>query len=319
MTRTDIHRKAEFVGTDYTFVGCYDTDPARDGFPNPFEVQERIRLNNLIASNPARNTGVGGVCLVCGQSNIRWVVVAQHIPTGSYLRMGQDCARDIGLDVDEMQIERMMRAREAGRSAKVVAEARERFEQDAANRNAAQFLEELRAFDHSENAQDARSYRETYPACLGETGSFLDDLTDKLRRYGYLTEKQVAAVLKIKARNAEWIARRAEEAANEIEAPEGRIQVTGKILSTRVREGFYGDEYKMLVRDDRGFKVWTTIPSALFDQIDAAWRESNHESYLDFLKGQRVSFTATLQRSDDDEAFAFGKRPTKAQWIEEGA
>ena len=81
--------------------------------------------------------------------------------------------------------------------------------------------------------------------------------------------------------------------------PEGRVTVTGEVVGLAVRESAYGVTLKMTVRDDRGFKVWVTVPSA-----------------IDPERGDRVSFVATLTASDDDKFFGFGKRPAKAEVLE---
>ena len=59
-------------------------------------------------------------------------------------------------------------------------------------------------------------------------------------------------------------------------------------------------EINGIVQDDRGFKVWGSVPSK-----------------LENVKGRSVSFSATVQPSEDDEKFGFFKRPTKATFNEE--
>jgi hypothetical protein len=87
------------------------------------------------------------------------------------------------------------------------------------------------------------------------------------------------------------------------DAPEGRVEITGTVLSFKWQSSDYGDVLKMLVQDDRGFRVWGSVPKSL----DDAERES------------RISFTATLAQSDKDSKFGFFKRPTKAAVLEEVA
>lgn len=101
-------------------------------------------------------------------------------------------------------------------------------------------------------------------------------------------------------RDAERAERDAAHQAGE-NAPEGRIVVTGTVLAFKVQESIYGDVLKMLVQDDRGFRVWGSVPASL----DDAERES------------RVTFTATVTASDKDTKFGFFKRPTKAAIITE--
>lgn len=101
-------------------------------------------------------------------------------------------------------------------------------------------------------------------------------------------------------REAERAKRDAVHQAGE-DAPEGRVVITGTVLAFKWQESLYGDTLKMLVQDDRGFRVWGSVPSSL----DDAERES------------RVTFTATVTASDKDAKFGFFKRPTKAAVIDE--
>lgn len=99
-------------------------------------------------------------------------------------------------------------------------------------------------------------------------------------------------------------AERAVEAAAPVApAPEGRVVVTGTVVGLKWVDSQYGSTLKWTVRDDRGFKVWATVPAGIFGAE----------------RGDRVTFTVTLERSRDDETFAFGKRPTKASFLEEVA
>jgi hypothetical protein len=75
-------------------------------------------------------------------------------------------------------------------------------------------------------------------------------------------------------------------------APEGRVTVEGEIITIREQSGEYGTVWKMLVRLGSGAKVWCSIPA-----------EANA------VLGQTIKFTATFQRSDKDQFFAFGKIP----------
>lgn len=89
------------------------------------------------------------------------------------------------------------------------------------------------------------------------------------------------------------------------DSPEGRVEITGSILCFKWQSSDYGDVLKMLVQDDRGFRVWGTVPKSLDDAE----------------RGSRVTFTATLTQSSRDAKFGFFKRPTKAaiQLTEEAA
>ena len=82
--------------------------------------------------------------------------------------------------------------------------------------------------------------------------------------------------------------------------PTGRVEVTGTIIATRTEYGAYGSQFKALIEDDRGFRLWGNLPSAIWDA----------------QKGERVTFIAALSVSPDDEFFGFWKRPTKAEFID---
>ena len=128
-------------------------------------------------------------------------------------------------------------------------------------------------------------------AALPTLGTFGESLEQSVRHFGKLTEKQIAAVQKIMKDRA--------EAPEAQPVPEGRNVVTGKIISTRFADNDFGGAWKMTVADDRGFKIWGSIPAAL-DEAE---------------RGDRVTFTATLERSERDDTFGFFKRPAKAEIV----
>jgi len=84
------------------------------------------------------------------------------------------------------------------------------------------------------------------------------------------------------------------------DCPEGKIQITGTIISIKEKVNDYGARYVMTVKDDRGFLVWGTHPAAL----------------INTNVGDRIRFNASVAPSDRDSKFGFFKRPTKAEVIE---
>lgn len=91
------------------------------------------------------------------------------------------------------------------------------------------------------------------------------------------------------------------EAENSAPVPEDRIQVTGKVVKTDWKDGYQGNSrHVMIVLDDRGFRVWGTVPRVLSSTVEA---------------GVRVTFLARLERSDRDETFGFFSRPSKAALV----
>lgn len=81
---------------------------------------------------------------------------------------------------------------------------------------------------------------------------------------------------------------------------EGKIEITGTVIKDDMK--YYDDNARhvMTVVDDRGFKVWGTVPRSIDTEVE---------------RGTRVTFTATVSKSDRDETFGFYKRPSKAQVI----
>lgn len=95
--------------------------------------------------------------------------------------------------------------------------------------------------------------------------------------------------------------REAQAAAQTEPCPEGKTTITGVVVGTKWAEGYMGDSVlKMTVVDDRGFRVWGTVPSSILADIDT---------------GTRVQFNCTVQPKDD--TFGFFKRPTRATVITE--
>lgn len=178
---------------------------------------------------------------------------------------------------------------------------------------------------HQERVANARRRWDAVPGNtelaeqLHTLGEFGESLAEALATWGCLTDRQAEA-----ARTA--LARRAEEAAAPTApVPTGRTEVQGTVVSVKDKVTQYGVSVKMVVRDDRGFKVWGTVPAALADAACQRWEDSlpegtwmgqyGGEAWFDTLQGATVRFTAQLQASDTDEAFGFFKRPTKAQLI----
>lgn len=86
--------------------------------------------------------------------------------------------------------------------------------------------------------------------------------------------------------------------------PTGRGEVSGLIVSIKNEENPYYRKWdslskqyiaKVLVQDDRGFKIYGTLPAAAKDA----------------QKGDRISFTADLEPSQKDPEFGIFSRPLK--------
>ena len=272
-TRNSIHQPRNFDPTEYDFVTAFDNgcDQNLRAMPNPEQLRLKMEAMALLARSTTSAFRSRGACDHCGAA-IRYVAVCIHIPTGDHIAVGSTC-------IDS----RMGCADQA--------DFRFRFIRDAAAvTRAADALADKKAAFLAANPELA--------TLVDYSGSndFMLSLAEQFNRKGELSERQVAAAVKSLARDALFAARRVAEAETATEAPEGKVTVTGEIIGLKVQEGFYGTTLKMTVRDDRGFKVWISVPAAI----------TNPE------KGLRVTFTATLEQSDRDETFAFGKRPTRA-------
>lgn len=156
---------------------------------------------------------------------------------------------------------------------------------------------------------ESRIELHAFVSCGGDGSDFSIAMRDALDEWGTLTEGQEAAMRKVMARAEKREAERTAEWEAAADCPQGRVQVTGTIISTDLRETSFGNVWKMLVRDDSGFKVWGSIPSKLHEpeEEDGQWITGKE------MKGMRVSFTAAVEPSEDDQKFGFFKRPTKAK------
>jgi len=158
---------------------------------------------------------------------------------------------------------------------------------------------------------------------FNEWNEFLADMNRALFDKGVMSERQISAaenaIDRLFTRYAITQKREADKAAlvkSGVQAPEGKVTVTGEIVSIKDQPDNYnyygGVIWKMVVKTVDGWAVWVTIPSTLIDSVSAYNLSGN---WQDRLLHKTVTFTATLTRSDKDPLFAFGKRPTKAQLV----
>ena len=103
----------------------------------------------------------------------------------------------------------------------------------------------------------------------------------------------------------------ADRRANAQPVPTGKHTVEGVVISTRIQENHFsrngGITLKMVVLDNRGFKIWSTLPATI-----------TPAGAVEDLVGSRVRYTATLKPSPDDNTFGSAKRPTKATVLDDG-
>lgn len=312
-TRTDVHSPKNLVTEDYTYVGAFDAsagDPgARGGTLTEFTVHgvtveafspvgaEKSALITLLALSEGKRPHGGSwfQCDHCG-AHLRYVAVVYHEATDTHLAIGETCL-DNRFARATVDFQRIRKAAELDRKAQRIIAA------------AAEFVAGLPEGEVADLLGDKHAPLDEAPWNLsGYALSTITDIRRKLYTYGDLSERQVAFVgkLLVEAREkAAEAAKRAEARANEVRipAPEGRVEVIGTVVHRRSVWSDYaglggGYVWKIIVKDDRGFAVWLSEPSSIETNL-----------------GDRVKVRATLTRSDRDESFAFGKRPSNAEII----
>jgi len=297
MTRTDIHAPTNLITEDYEFVGCgnYATGGI-DAYTEP-----TIRLAIEDGWHFGENHSAGD-CYHCG-ARLTYYAVLRHLPTHTLVRVGETCLGN-RFELATAEFHRLRKRAQLDRQAQRVKS------------------ERLRWFAVNPDREDAFTFASEQVAA-GHFGSdgFYHGFVSKVNRYGSTTDKYVQAIMRAMAREERirWereMARAMEPAPTAV--VEGRIEITGKVLAAKLHENDFGSRFVMTVLDDRGFKVWGTIPASLtndligFDYYDANGMYQRHEPRRD----ARVRFTAMVERSERDETFGFFKRPSKAEILD---
>jgi len=302
--RNDIHAPSAIIVEDYHFVALEHVkiESMHDVY---IVMENRRRLDAHKLAHPGARFSRhehGGVCHICGNGNCIYTAVFYHPKTNEYIRTGLDCAEKLDM-ADERAFKafrdgiddarRLQKGKNKAKAVLADAGLTRAWEIYTLDTDGLRALGAVRTITSDGQSHDVRTEE------LGK----LADIVDRLVKWGSLSEKQLNFVgLLVKridnkvAYEAEQAARKAAEQANAADCPKGKVKISGEILSTKVVDGYYGLQTKMLVREDLGFKVWGSLPAA----IGSA------------KKGDRVTFTATVKPSDDDSKFGFFSRPTKA-------
>lgn len=317
-TRTDVHRPVALVTEDYTYVGTFDNHPPEpplggslDGY---IEAMAWWREHSLPMMKLAESGSLGAErgssqCHHCGAA-IRYGATLRHV-SGDHIAVGETCL-DNRFERATADFQAARKAAELDREKQRIRKAVAAFAEanpDLAFMTLHPTIAQLR-----NTANDGRHF-EVYNAGAGTSidNCFVADVARKLVNYGDLSQRQIDAVRRSIARDAEKAAKAKTDPEPSCPVVEGRIVVEGTVLTLKWQDGDFGSTLKMLVRDDRGFKVWGTVPTSLTEGSD--WDETA-AGYIDRRaadRGDRVRFTATVERSRDDEAFGFFKRPVKAE------
>ena len=215
-------------------------------------------------------------CIHCGNGRVRWITVCNHIPTGEHVVFGADCTERLEfVNKHAFKLALLQKKAEGIKGRLKIWNARTAYLE--AHPEIARAIEQVKDAAHDKNF-------------------FVKDVLAKLDKYGSLSDKQAAAVVTSLARDLEFAARRAAQNAEvKGDAPSGRVEVTGTVLSVQERASDFhagGYVYKMLVKLGNNSKVWVTVPSG-----------------SDIRRNSVVTFKATFEVSKDDTSFAFGSRP----------
>ena len=300
--RTDIHKPSVINPDDYQYV-CSMTRPVEIGDAIYLEQERRyLELHMGRTGGSWSNHEHGGNCHVCGAHFVDYAVF-WHQPTNVYIKTGLECADKLGGGNREafQKVKTERQAMERAKMGKLKAAAilKERGIFDQISKWSAAPGEIGGAFDphsaHFDGLDDRLALK-----LVGWLES-MHSLVVNLIRSGELSESQWDYLdrLVALAENVRKLqAKIDEERKSAPPVPEGRQEVTGIILGLKWEEGRFQNTLKMLLQDDRGFKVWTTVPKVIMDKAE---------------KGTRLSFEVTLSRSETDPVFGIGKRPTKAK------
>jgi hypothetical protein len=287
------HSPANFNPGEYTVIDYLDNKPP-EYFMGMTAEEYRAMRADWERDIKRYFVHVGDIyhCHHCGNGNVRYVCVVEHVPTKANLIFGSDCVHKLAFaNRDELKLAQLKARAEQGHARMKVFKARQSF-----------------LAEHPDVAALVESKQIDDPVHAGN--EFARDILHKLDQYGSISPSQIDWLFKSLTRDEERAARKAQDDAAKaalkaagIKGPEGRCEVEGVVLHAREQDSAFGTTYKWLVRLDSGIKVWSSIPQAAFDTPGYGG--------LKMFVGARVKFTATWERSKNDDTFAFGKRPSK--------
>lgn len=286
MSRTDVHAPKNLRPEDYEFVGCGNFPTADLDAYSPINTEYGRKL----LREGWRFDSEGAGCRHCGQFIIYYAVL-KHIPSHKLIKVGETCL-DNRFSLANAQFQHLRKAAKLNRERKRLSEKRSEFLANAPN---------SMAYEYAKNNPNEGGTNTGY-----DFESFNAKFVRYVERYGEASDKFVAAILRAKVRTEEWAAKKAEEALTASPVVEGRVMLTGEVLSAKWKFTAHGDTLKLVVKDDRGFKVYGTCPSAV---LNSGVLGANDDVSL--LKGRHISFVATVTTSGDDPTFGFFKRPSQ--------
>lgn len=288
--RTDCHRPGAIIPADYDYLFSYAA-PDRwfsvnwldNGHDGPHSARALLGTGKLFTEK-LRN------CHSCG-AHFRYGDIWRHRPSGKLVAFGHICSDKYGCIADRSAFERIKAAEVIkADKARKAAEAEERRRKTLTDNDG---LADALLCEHR----------------------IVSDIRERFERHGYLSDAQIRLVLKLDREEKERRKQRAEDSRLHRPAPEGKQTITGEIVSTKWHDSQFGTTAKMTVKvpsDGGFFLVWSTIPAHIVDDVERYDESKNRAGSIKDLKGETVTFTATLSRGNDVH-FAFAKRPSKGR------
>jgi hypothetical protein len=290
MKRSDVHAASspQFDPEAYVYMGVFDNHEHWGD-----HAARREAVSRLVDAGYHFGPGGSSQCGHCG-ARIRYGALMVRADVAEFIFVGEDCLSNRFEELTKAEFQALRKAGKLNR------ERATRKEQAEAIFAANPWLSEIPTYG----------------------GDFLDSLYERAQAGKELSERQIEAGQVALQRAKDWAVKDQAKAeadavliAQGVQAPEGKVTVTGEVVSVKWHENDFGGALKMVVKSDEGWKVWVTVPKAL--QGTSALVSGGEWKFTeDVAPGQRVEFVATLTRSDRDPLFAFGKRPTKAQVLQ---
>lgn len=310
ITRTDVHRPSALDPADYTEVGWIDAHFMCGGQWIDPKYRDKDWADHKSHS----------CCDHCGH-RLRYSIVFHHAPSDNLVKVGLTCAGTLDLSsryekemkehaerrkLDRIRAHRLFGDPRAQRAVYWLMDSE--FDECELQTVRDEYMEAN--YDYAlTNDDEMRAYKrglkkinDVYYTGINDWGSrFLASVRWRFEKYAELSDKQVKTIEKVRYEAAERRAKREAQRLADAELEEvrtGRIEICGTVLSTKWQDNDYGGSLKMLIMDDRRFKVWGTVPMAIEPEV-----------------GDKVALTATVKASNDDRSFGFYSRPTKASIV----
>lgn len=308
--RTDIHSPKNIIPENYEPVSVYSR-PDSGGYVDDLTPDVSVSLSKHMLETGgefAQHKG-SGQCHVCGSSFIDYATF-YHVPSNEYINAGLDCSSKIKANLEE-SFRRVASLRRA-KNKKLTSE-KKIFDQLEDEESLLNLLETYYPNGlNSPNLSHKMNRKELITAIVGDSlDNYGNDvvsqkleiissiINETISRHSSLSPNQINFLIKLEKNISEEKEKcflREEERSVAEDVPEGKHLLVGEILSRKTCQDFRGNVVpKMLFKDDRGFKVFVTIPS----------------KFSDVKIGDRLEFVVNLKPSDTDSKFAFGSRPSK--------